>query len=464
MRKSLLMYILLSVFSFAVSQTACNALEKQKAPAPEELPGWILVWHDEFDGNAVDATKWRIEDAALVKNHEMQYYSPEQVSVHDGILTLKSEKKQRGGRPYMSGLVETKGIFSQEFGRFEIRAKEPRGQGIWPAIWMMPAAGGWPPEIDIMELLGHEPNTVYMTNHYGKWPNNRLEGTNYIGPDYTQDFHTFALEWDSSELRWFVDGVKRFSTKKNVPSGPFYIILNTAVGGDWPGYPDKTTRFPQTHDIDYVRVYKRDIAGTFLIETSAVNGSVKIAPEKDRFEKDSSATIAAVPDIGYQFKEWSGDITGNTNPVTIKIVKHVKIQADFVRDPNAPQLISKGKKAVASSLESQMLAESNATDGKNSTRWSSLFKDPQWIYIDLGKTCDITAVRLIWEAAFGKEYEIQVSNDASTWKTVYSTGSGDGDKDDITLTSVKARYVRMYGKQRGTSYGYSLFEFEIYGK
>ena len=134
-----------------------------------------------------------------------------------------------GSRAYTSGHVDTLGKFKQEYGRFEIRAKLPRGQGIWPALWMLPAnRETWPPEIDIVELLGHEPNTIHMTNHFGVWPKNKLEGKDFTGPDFTKDFHVYALEWEPDELRWYVDGDLKHSTRKHIPKEPFYIILNTA--------------------------------------------------------------------------------------------------------------------------------------------------------------------------------------------------------------------------------------------
>ncbi len=223
--------------------------------------GWQLVWHDEFNGNELDTTKWTAEDAALEKNHEAQYYTPEDVYMHDGVLTLRSQKRAMKGRPYTSGLVETRGKFATVYGRFEVRATLPKGQGIWPAHWLMPDNNSWPPEIDIMELLGHYPNKIFMTNHFvGPSGGYRAHGEVYVGPDFSKDFHVFAVEWEPNEIRWYVDGKLRFSTNENIPHVPMRIILNTAVGGDWPGYPTKKTIFPQYHDIDYVRVYAKTAA------------------------------------------------------------------------------------------------------------------------------------------------------------------------------------------------------------
>lgn len=219
---------------------------------------WQLVWQDEFEGTSIDATRWNVRNAPGNTNNELQFYTPEDVWVADGSLHLRSQRRSFGGRQYTSGLVETRRKFAQTYGRVEVRAKLPRGQGIWPAHWMLPESGIWPPEIDIMELLGHDPYTVYMTNHWGVWPAHSYRTGEFTGPDFTADFHTFAAEWTPTRIEWYVDGVIRFANNSGVPTGaPFYVILNTAVGGIWPGNPDETTVFPQLHEIDYVRVYTR---------------------------------------------------------------------------------------------------------------------------------------------------------------------------------------------------------------
>ena len=227
---------------------------------PQELPdGWKMVWHDEFEGSALDLAKWTPADAAYKKNNELQYYTPEDVYVRDGHLTLRSQRRRMEKRFFTSGLVDTKGKFSLTSGRVEVRARLPKGQGIWPAHWMMPADGSWPPEIDIAELLGHFPDKVHMTHHF-RMPDGsaRKHGEVFRGPDFSKDFHVFAVEWERDEIRWYIDRQLRFKSRDNVPSAPMQIILNTAVGGDWPGEPTSKTVFPQHHDIDYVRVYTRD--------------------------------------------------------------------------------------------------------------------------------------------------------------------------------------------------------------
>ncbi len=225
---------------------------------------WALIWSDEFDGPSVDPLRWRIEDRHLIKNAELQYYAPDEVYIQNGTLVLRSRNRVYSGFDsngnwgtynYTSGLVESQGRFGMAYGRIEVRAKLPSTRGLWPAHWMLPTSGLWPPEIDIMELLGHEPTRIYMTHHWGSWPNVQSNGGTYVGPNYSQGFHTFAVEWSPARIDWFIDGVQRFSSSVSIPAEPFYIILNTAVGGNFPGNPDGSTVFPQYHEIDYVRVY-----------------------------------------------------------------------------------------------------------------------------------------------------------------------------------------------------------------
>jgi len=452
------------ILSCAIFLLVCSTAAECASASPK-LKGWYLVWHDEFDGDKIDTKKWKASDTAPVKNNELEYYSPENVYIKDGKLVLKSEKREKGGRLYTSGHVDTKGKFTFQYGRVEVRAKLPATKGMWPAHWLMPERSVWPPEIDIMELVGSFPDRIHMTNHYGVYPHNRYETKVFKGPDYTKDFHVFALEWDSAELRWYIDGTQRFSVKRNIPREPFYIILNTAVGGTMPRNPDETTVFPQYHEIDYVRVYFKEIPGTYFLMTSAENGKITIEPRLPRYDKGEKVKLTAVPGIGYKFADWSGDpAIASKNPAVVLMNKHKTITANFIPDPDAPKLLSRGKEAFASTSEAQELSAANAVDGEMTTRWSSEFSDPQWIYIDLGKPCIIEAVRLEWEHAAAKAFKLQVSDDAQDWKTVYSAGEGAGGTQEITGLNTVGRYVRMYGSERKTKYGYSLWEFEVFGK
>lgn len=426
--------------------------------------GWYLVWHDEFEGSTLDTSKWRAEDAALTKNNELQYYTPEDVFIKDGMLVLRSQARSMGGRQYTSGLVETRGKFARQYGRVEVRAQVPRGKGLLPAHWMLPVSGLWPPEIDIMEVLGHQPNVVHMTVHWGIWPNQEKKGAMFKAVDFSQDFHEFAVEWDKDSIKWFVDGVKHLEVTEHVPQEPFFIILNTAVGGNWPGSPNSQTKFPQEHKIDYVRVYAPEISGQYYLNSSAEHGRIEIQPNLISYPKHKKVKLKVHPGIGYKFSHWSGDLQGSKNPINIKMDNHKQIIAHFQPDENAWPILSAKKRSRASSRESWELSARYAVDNDPKTRWASEFSDPQWLQIDLGKTCLIKAVRLSWEVSFARAYEIQVSDDAENWKTIYATENGQGAVEEIMNLNSQARYIAVYGIKRAKEFGYSLWELEVFGQ
>lgn len=429
-----------------------------------EPRGWHLLWSDEFDGPAVDRTKWEIEDAALVKNNERQYYAPDDVYIKNGALVLRSRKRAMGGREYTSGLVRTRGKFAIAFGRIEIRAKLPRTQGIWPAHWMLPDDGSWPPEIDIMECVGSQPNVITMSLHTGSWPGLYSQTEDFMGPDYSSDFHTFALEWEPKEMRWFIDGVKRFSTANSIPRIPMFLILNTAVGGDMPGEPDETTVLPQFHLIDYVRVYCRNTPGQFYLVTAAEHGRIFASPQASPYTAGATVSLTAYPSISYAFGQWSGDFEGTNNPAQISMNAHKNVRAVFEKDPDAPILLSRGKPAKASSVEKSDYGPGNATDGDSKTRWSSQFADSQWITIDLGEIRSIEAIRLAWEVAHAKDYMIDVSEDGTTWTNVHRKKNCRGGAEEIISLTCRGRFVRLTALTRATEWGCSIWEFEVFGR
>ncbi|HEX9058593.1 MAG TPA: carbohydrate binding domain-containing protein, partial [Clostridia bacterium] len=225
-----------------------------------------------------NSNNWVAADTSVVYNNELEAYKPDNAYVQDGNLVLEAKKESYKGKDYTSGKLVTKGKHSWTYGRFEIRAKMPESKGMWPAIWMLPEddniLGAWPSggEIDIMELLGHQPNKIYGTIHYGN-PHASGQGT-YTLPTgtFSDSYHVYALEWDPGELRWYIDGTL-YHTEKNWYSRDlneadsftypapfnrdFHLILNLAVGGDWPGSPDSTTVFPGKMYVDYVRTYER---------------------------------------------------------------------------------------------------------------------------------------------------------------------------------------------------------------
>ncbi len=251
---------------------------------PIDAQEWQLVWSDEFNGSGLDTSKWSYQigtGTPLIGwgNNELQYYTnrPTNVDVFNGNLWIVAQRENFGGMQYTSARIRTKNKGDWRYGRIEMRAKLPTGRGLWPAFWMLPTDevfGGWPQsgEIDIMELVGHEPNRVYATIHFGNpWPQNQWQGTAFTLAQgtFNDDFHTFAIEWRENEIKWFVDSTQYFV---RVPANlgtlnwpfneRFHIILNVAVGGNWPGSPDSSTVFPQSMVVDYVRVFQRSPLST----------------------------------------------------------------------------------------------------------------------------------------------------------------------------------------------------------
>jgi beta-glucanase (GH16 family) len=250
--------------------------------------GWTLTWQDEFDGAALDTSKWGFDTGAWPWNAEKEFYTDrtQNVYLENGNLVIKAIRENYGGREYTSGRILSKDKFAQAYGRFEARMRVPAGQGMWPAFWMMGDnldQVGWPTcgEIDVMENIGGEPGVAYGTIH----------GPGYtgIGGSYTMpgsgrlsaDFHVYAIEWEPGEIRWYVDD-HLYSTKKpaSIPPGtnwvynrPFYMLLNLAVGGSWPGNPDSTTAFPASLYVDYVRVYKRALVNGASFRSEVAPGS-----------------------------------------------------------------------------------------------------------------------------------------------------------------------------------------------
>jgi beta-glucanase (GH16 family) len=231
--------------------------------APPERAGWKLTFSDEFDGQSLDTNKWNPADPyGAERNHELQAYVADAFEVKDGILRIKAEKREAfyGGkqREFTSGMMTTLGKFSQEYGRFEIRCRVPKGKGMWPAFWLLPEPRAWPPEIDVLEILGHEPDKIHMTHHFRNAEmKHKSHGGSWRGPDFSAGFHEFAVEWSPKAIVWFVDGVERFRSEDSIPRGKMYLLVNLAVGGEWPGAPDEDTRFPAALEVDYVRAYDK---------------------------------------------------------------------------------------------------------------------------------------------------------------------------------------------------------------
>ncbi len=287
----------------AVPKTA--SASKVKSPS-----GWTLVWNDEFDGNQIDTTKWDFDIGngffdygshtwiAGWGNEELQYYTrePSNASVKDGLLTIRAVKEELHGCGYTSARLKSRQrdgtpLFTTCYGRVEFRAKVPWGKGLWPALWMLPQDdryGGWPAsgEIDLMEIVGEKPHEVLNSIHFGSPGTDGRQLITHVYPlpggSTVADWHLYAVEWEPGEIRFYVDDVhtstcdhwwscslteggKGVIARKEAELNtwpapfdqPFYLVMNVAVGGNFPGAPNPQTQFPAELVVDYVRVYEK---------------------------------------------------------------------------------------------------------------------------------------------------------------------------------------------------------------
>jgi beta-glucanase (GH16 family) len=260
-----------------------DAAVRQNAGAQAQTPQWAMTWSDEFngaDGTPPDPAKWVFDTGGGGwGNKELESYTSRPVNVKqlDGNLVITALKEEFTGtdkiaRPYTSARIKTRGLFSQAYGRFEARLQLPLGKGIWPAFWMLGddiGSAGWPKagEIDVMENIG-ESGRTYSTLHGPGYSGGKGISAKFdlpAGEAVHTGFHVYAVEWAPNDIKFFFDDkLIAERTPKDLPEGtswvydhPFFLLLNVAVGGAWPGYPDDTTVFPQKMLVDYVRVYKR---------------------------------------------------------------------------------------------------------------------------------------------------------------------------------------------------------------
>ena len=234
-----------------------------------------LLFDDEFNGSSLDLHRWYrcypYEDESYGCTngppYDLEWYWKHSVSVAGGQLRLTARRQQVHGYHYTSGLIVTGGsphrppAFSFLYGYAEMRAKFPPGAGMWPAFWLLPANGQWPPEIDAMEWQGGTPTIDYATIHWGKQVNGRhpSDGTAYqTGVDLSAGFHTYGVDWQADAVTWYFDGrvIKKFTNRAAIPHQPMYLLVDLAVGG-WISFPTARTRFPATMAVDYVRVWRR---------------------------------------------------------------------------------------------------------------------------------------------------------------------------------------------------------------
>ena len=464
---------------------------------------WQLAWSDEFaqaDGSSPDSAKWGYDignGSSGWGNNQLEYDTARtnNVRIQNGQLVIEARQESYSGYNYTAARMLTKGKWSWAYGRIEARIKLPRGQGIWPAFWMLGAnidSVNWPTcgEIDIMENIGREPTIVHGTVHGPGY-----SGGNGMGGPYSltnnavfaDDFHLYAVEWTTNQIKWFVDGQQYFMvTPANLPNGttwvftqPQFLILNVAVGGGWPGSPDGTTVFPQQMLVDYVHVYSyvatsvpdvptglittaggTQVGLSWSAATGATNYHVKFATTNG----GPYTTIGTTATTTYTN---TGLANGNTYYYVVSALNSFGESSNSVQSSATTTVpsanLALNKPATVSSVESAGLAGANAVDGNTGTRWGSAFSDPQWLYVDLQATISLNRVKLNWENACATSFQIQVSSNAVNWVTIYNTTTGAGGIQDLTGLAGTGRYVRMYGTVRKTQYGYSLFEFEVYG-
>lgn len=266
-------------------QNNVQTVTPTEAPKKSDIPqyeGYTLLWHDEFDGDSLNMDNWNMEPREPGwTNNELQEYtqSTDNIFVRDGKLILKAIKTQKNGKDYYtSGKVNSQNKRDFMYGKVVARAKAPEGQGLWPAIWMMPTNesyyGQWPKcgEIDIMEVLGNQTHIAYCTVHYGE-PHAEQQGLKTLtSGSFADSFHEYSVEWEPGEMRFYIDGTLVLTVndwftavagedEKPYPAPfnqTFFVQMNLAVGGNWPGNPDETTDFSKAEfEIDYVRVYQK---------------------------------------------------------------------------------------------------------------------------------------------------------------------------------------------------------------
>ena len=255
--------------------------EKQPVVNEWDKEGWTLVWNDEFDGPALNLEKWSFEIGCHGwGNNELQYYSDDDSTafIQDGKLVIRADLVPQGTgssdnlRYFSSARLRTSGKGDWRYGRIEVKAKLALGQGIWPAIWMLPTDwmyGGWPEsgEIDIMEHVGYDPGRVHGSIHTGSYNHkiNTQRGGSKLLDKISSKFYVYAIEWYEDRIDFLIDDAKYFSFqndgKNDFNTWPFnqrfHLLINIAVGGDWPGSPDETTKFPTEMEVEYVRVYEK---------------------------------------------------------------------------------------------------------------------------------------------------------------------------------------------------------------
>jgi len=251
--------MLFSKVAYPKAPDSVPPINADAGATPTAQPTWHLAFGDDFDEPELDSTKWATTLPWGRQNPpELQYYTDDAVRVDPGgSLRIEADKRDEAGHGHTSGVISSLGHYSLLYGFIEIRARIPSGKGLWPAFWLLPQSLHEVPEVDIVENLGDAPNKLWFTQHWAGPNGNPMSAQKvYLGVDFSQAFHTYALDWEPSELVWYVDGVEQFRSDQGVPAEPMILIINLSVAG-WAGSPDAATVFPAHLDLDYVHVYQQ---------------------------------------------------------------------------------------------------------------------------------------------------------------------------------------------------------------
>ena len=244
-----------------IATAATAPAPASSSPSPSgtpTLPGYHSVFDDEFEGTKLDRRWMSALPWGNTNPGESQFYTPNNLAVGGGVLTLTARRQNMNGLPYTSGAINSSKSFAFTYGYVEARVQVPAGQGLWPAFWLATTVPTLNDEIDIMEILGSDPTTEYAVVHYGTRADRHKSAVPYVGPDSSAGFHTFAIDWEPNALVWYIDGVERRLVTTNIPSHPMCIVTSLTVGGrtSWSGAPDRYTVFPASLQVDYIRVFQ----------------------------------------------------------------------------------------------------------------------------------------------------------------------------------------------------------------
>jgi beta-glucanase (GH16 family) len=475
---------------------------------------WQIVWQDEFNGSL--SSDWSF-DIGYGNwgwgNDEWQYYTEDNAIIGDSTLTIRATLEGTMGKrdgSIKSAKIKTQGKFSFTYGKIEARIRLPRGKGLWPAFWMLGtniSEVGWPKcgEIDIMENVNGE-SIIHGTAHWDENNSRKSYGCS-VQNVAIDEFNVYSVIWNSNYLRWELNGVEFCSldiTSQDLSAfqKDFYIILNLAVGGNWPGDPDLTTPFPADMEIDYVRVYTLDgpqigFSPREMLFTMDKGVADEVSPQTLNITNVGGDTLDAVsvkPDVDW-LDILAKDTIGNTqafevwineNADTLQYGRHtatLALEASNASPDTVPVYLQVGTNLILNNIvnassvdpnppDNENVNAGNVNDGDKNTRWLSETGDPQWISINLNRIFlnrlfSVEAVILFWGDTYAKEYEIHLSNssDFSEYDVIAVETDGDGGIDYlVTNSDVAGKFIRLYGVSRVGEGGYSIQEIEVYGQ